>query len=59
VKKEDIFCDICLDATGVVKYDIKLWVCSECLSNIKRLEEEETSTRLPKEQIAGGIKDEL
>ncbi|WP_316504793.1 hypothetical protein [Nitrosopumilus sp.] len=54
----DNFCDICLDNTEVTEYD-RLLVCSDCLSNIKRLEQEEDPPKLPKEQTAGGIKDEL
>lgn len=56
-----LFCHICLDDTiEILEYD-KLHVCSKCLSNIKKLKllKENIPPKLPKEQIAGGIKDEL
>jgi len=57
---EDIFCDICLNKTHVSEYDDSLQVCSECLYAINTLKEEKSfSAKLSKEQIAGGIKDEL
>jgi len=53
------FCNICLDVTYVVKCDT-IHVCHKCLSNIKSKQKEgKTIPELPKEQIAGGIKDEL
>ena len=53
------FCNICLDVTDVVQWDT-IRVCHKCLSNIKlKQKEEKTIPELPKEQIAGGIKDEL
>lgn len=51
------FCHICLNKTEILEYD-KLHVCTKCLSNIKKLDKEKPSN-LSKEQIAGGIKDEL
>lgn len=53
------FCNICLDVTDVVPWDT-IRVCHKCLSSIKsKQEEEKTIPELPKEQVAGGIKDEL
>jgi len=53
------FCNICLDVTDVVQWDT-IRVCHKCLSNIKsKQKEEKTIPELPKEQVAGGIKDEL
>lgn len=54
----DDFCDICLSNTEIITEYDRLSVCSKCLDNIKKLEPEDPS-KLSKEQIAGGIKDEL
>jgi len=50
-------CDICLKETKVHKLD-KLEVCSTCLENIKKMEKS-GPVKISKEQISGGIKDEL
>ncbi|MDH3657192.1 MAG: hypothetical protein OEM77_03555 [Nitrosopumilus sp.] len=51
------FCHICLNKKDILEYD-RLQVCTKCLSNIKRLEQEKPPS-LSKEQTADGIKDEL
>ena len=58
---DDDFCNICLGKTDVQKYDDRLLVCTRCLSEIKRLEKQKENKpkKLPKEQVAGGTKDEL
>ena len=55
----DSFCHVCLKETKEILEYNTLQVCSKCLSNIKRLESEKGQSRLSKEQIAGGLKDEL
>jgi len=52
------FCNICLDVTDVVQCDT-IYVCHKCLSKIKSKQKEKTIPGLPKEQVAGGIKEEL
>jgi len=55
----DSFCHVCLrEIKEILEHDT-LQVCSKCLSNIKRLELEKGQSSLSKEQIAGGLKDEL
>ena len=54
---EKSYCNICLNEDGVKKYD-KLDICQECLKKIKDLESEKPFD-ISKENIAGGIKDEL
>ena len=56
---DDSFCHVCLKKTKEILEYNTLQVCSKCLSDIKRLEFEKGQSRLPKEQIAGGLKDEL
>ncbi len=50
-------CDICLKECKTQHLD-QLHVCSECFEKVKDLEKND-SFKLPKEQKAGGIKDEL
>ena len=56
---DDSFCHVCLKKTKDILEHNTLQVCSKCLSNIKRLESEKGQSILSKEQIAGGLKDEL
>jgi len=56
---DDSFCHVCLNETKEILEYNTLQVCSKCLSNIKRLELEKGQSRLSKEQVAGGLKDEL
>jgi 5'-deoxynucleotidase YfbR-like HD superfamily hydrolase len=51
------FCSICLSETRVSKLD-RLDLCSDCWEKVKKLESEEP-IKILKEQIAGGIKNEL
>ncbi len=51
------FCSICLTEARVSKLD-RLDLCPECWENVKKLELEEP-IKISKEQIAGGIKNEL
>ncbi len=51
------FCSICLNETRVSKLD-RLDVCPDCWEKVKKLESEEP-IKISKEQIAGGIKNEL
>lgn len=51
------FCSICLTETRVIKLD-KLDLCTDCWEKVKKIESEEP-VNISKEQIAGGIKDEL
>ena len=50
-------CSICITEISVTKLD-KLDLCQNCFENVKKLESEEPA-KITKEQIAGGIKDEL
>ena len=56
---KNVFCDICLKETHVSEYDGSLLICSECIYAIKRFKVEQLPSKLPKEQTAGGTKDEL
>ena len=51
------FCSICLTETRIIQLD-KLDLCTECWEKVKKIESEEPAN-ISKEQIAGGIKDEL
>ena len=51
------FCSICLNEGRMIKWD-KLDLCPDCWENVKKMELEE-NIKISKEQIAGGIKDEL
>ena len=51
------FCSICLSETRVSKLD-RLNLCSDCWEKVKKMESEE-AIKISKEQIAGGIKNEL
>jgi hypothetical protein len=51
------FCSICLSEGRLSKLD-RLEVCPPCLEKIKKMESEER-VKISKEQLAGGIKDEL
>jgi hypothetical protein len=51
------FCSICLAETKVSKLD-RLDLCPNCWEKVKKLESEEP-IKISKEQIAGGIKNEL
>jgi hypothetical protein len=51
------FCSICLTETKVGKLD-RLDLCPNCWKKVKKLESEEP-IKISKEQIAGGIKNEL
>ncbi len=50
-------CSICLSEGRLIKLD-RLEVCTSCLEKIKKIESE-GPVKISKEQIAGGIKDEL
>ena len=52
------FCNICLRETRVEKFD-KLELCHDCLKKVKDLESKGDFSKIPKENVAGGIKDEL
>ena len=56
--EDDDFCNICLSNTEIITEYDRLSVCSKCLDNIEKLEPKDP-VKLSKEQIAGGIKDEL
>ena len=51
------FCNICLKETRVQRLE-KLDVCDDCLVQIRKLEKEHP-LKITKEQIPGGIKNEL
>ncbi len=57
-KLEKKFCNICLVKGKVKKID-KLELCSNCLKKVKELEAQGEPHKIGKENIAGGIKDEL
>lgn len=52
------FCNLCLREAKVEKLD-KLELCSDCFKRVKELEAKNEIFKIPKENIAGGIKDEL
>ena len=51
------FCSICLTEGEVIKFD-RLEICQDCFEKIKKIESE-GPVKISKEQMAGGIKDEL
>ena len=51
------FCSICLTEGKVIKFD-RLEICQDCFEKVKKLESE-WPAKISKEQMAGGIKDEL
>jgi hypothetical protein len=51
------FCSICLTETRVSKFD-RLNLCSKCLEEVKEIELEDP-VKISKEQISGGLKNEL
>jgi hypothetical protein len=51
------FCSICLTESRVSKLD-RLDLCPDCWENVKKMESEEP-IKISKEQIAGGIKNEI
>ena len=51
------FCSICLSEGKLEQLD-KLELCSNCFNKVKEMESEEPF-KITKENIAGGIKDEL
>jgi len=55
---EQKYCNICLVKGKVKKID-KLELCSNCLKKVKELEAQGEPHKIGKENIAGGIKDEL
>lgn len=50
-------CSICITELSITKLD-NLDLCQNCFENVKKLESEEPA-KITKEQMAGGIKDEL
>ncbi len=51
------FCNICLTEERITKLD-RLELCQDCFEKVKKLQSEEP-TKITKEQIAGGLKNEL
>lgn len=51
------FCSICLTETRVSKFD-RLDLCSNCMEKVQKIKLEDP-IKISKEQIAGGIKNEL
>lgn len=54
---DNLMCDICLIKSQIKKMS-GLYLCTACYDKVSELQKTEPY-KIPKEQIAGGLKDEL